>query len=181
MSRLLRRTLPPLLLAGFLVPTAPAAGATCAGATAAPSSLSASTAKRVTLCLLNRERYRHGLRPLHSNPRLERAARGHSHDMVASNLFSHASSDGGGLVGRVRRAGYLSGAHGWTVGENIGWGQSSLASPATMVRMWMHSSGHRANILKGSYRDIGIGIIDGTPVRGGGQGTTYTTDFGSRG
>ncbi len=178
---LLRRALPVVCLAGLLAPAAPASAAPCAGATAMPSSVSTSSAKRVTLCLLNQERARRGLRALRENSRLERAARRHSGDMVASNLFSHASSNGGGLTGRVRSAGYLSGARAWLVGENIGWGQSSLASPASMVRMWMHSPGHRANILRGAFRDIGIGIVYGTPVKGGAQGATYTTDFGRRG
>ena len=44
----------------------------------------------------------------------------------------------------------------------------------------MNSPGHRANILSGSFRAIGIGIAAGTPY-GGGGGATYTTDFGRRG
>ena len=178
---LLRRALPLVCLAGLLVPAAPASAAACAGATAVPSSVSASSAKRVTLCLLNQERAGRGLRPLRENSRLERAARRHSDDMVASNLFSHSSSNGGRLAGRVRSAGYLSGARSWVVGENIGWAQSSLASPASMVRMWMNSPGHRANILRGAFRDIGIGIVYGTPVGEDAEGATYTTDFGRRG
>ncbi|MEA2391126.1 MAG: hypothetical protein QOK31_1235, partial [Solirubrobacteraceae bacterium] len=38
--------------------------------------------------------------------------------------------------------------------------------------------GHRANILRGSFREIGIGIALGTPA--GGSGATYTTDFGAK-
>ncbi len=178
---LLRRLLPLLCLAGLLVPAAPAGASACAGATAVPSSVNTDAAAHVTLCLLNRERARYGLRSLRDNSRLERAARNHSDDMVASNLFSHSSSNGSQPAGRIRSSGYLSGAHAWTVGENIGWGQSSFASPASMVRMWMHSPGHRANILRGAFRDIGIGVAYGTPVRGGSQGATYTTDFGRRG
>ena len=47
----------------------------------------------------------------------------------------------------------------------------------------MHSPGHRANILNGGFRDIGIGIATGAPVhlRGAANGATYTTDFGFRG
>jgi len=179
---LLRRTLPLLCATGLLLPAAPAAaGSACAGATAIPSSVSPQATTHVTLCLLNRERARHGLRALRENSRLERAAQHHSKDMVASNLFSHSSSNGGDPAGRIRGAGYLSGAHSWTVGENIGWGQASLASPASMMRAWMHSPGHRANILRGAFRDIGIGVAYGTPVRGGAAGATYTTDFGRRG
>jgi uncharacterized protein YkwD len=45
-----------------------------------------------------------------------------------------------------------------------------------MVRGWMNSAGHRANILAPSFRLIGIGIAKGTPS--GSAGATYATDFG---
>ena len=38
------------------------------------------------------------------------------------------------------------------VGENIGLGQRSAEE---IVTAWMNSSGHRANILNGSYHKIG--------------------------
>ena len=45
-----------------------------------------------------------------------------------------------------------------------------------MVRAWMNSAGHRANILSRSFKQIGIGIANGAP--NGGSGATYATDFG---
>jgi uncharacterized protein YkwD len=44
----------------------------------------------------------------------------------------------------------------------------------------MHSPGHRANILSSRFREIGIGISRGAPVRGMGNAATYATDFGAR-
>ena len=46
----------------------------------------------------------------------------------------------------------------------------------------MKSPGHRANILQRSFREIGIGIETGLPVRlsAAQSGATYTTDFGYR-
>jgi len=44
----------------------------------------------------------------------------------------------------------------------------------------MHSSGHRANILKSSYRELGIGIRAGVPTDAT-VGATFTTDFGVKG
>jgi uncharacterized protein YkwD len=44
----------------------------------------------------------------------------------------------------------------------------------------MKSPGHRSNILKRSYRQMGIGIALGIPVAGGGKGATITVDFGAR-
>jgi uncharacterized protein YkwD len=76
----------------------------------------------------------------------------------------------------VRAASYLNPRVYWTVGENIGWGTAQLSTPQAMVRAWMHSPGHRANILNPSFRDLGVGIVLGDPQ--GGDGVTYTTDFG---
>jgi uncharacterized protein YkwD len=71
----------------------------------------------------------------------------------------------------------------WWLGENIGWGSGSAADPYALVRMWMKSPPHRANILSSHFREIGIGIAVGIPVRGAHAsaqgGATYTTDFGS--
>jgi uncharacterized protein YkwD len=179
---LLRRALPLLCLAGLLVPAAPAsARSACTGATAMPDSANVNVVKSVTLCLLNRERAQHGLRPLHENRQLERAAHRHSGDMVAHKVFSHSSSNGGAFDGRIRGAGYLRRASSWMVGENIAFGSGPLASARAIVNEWMHSPGHRANILNGAFHDIGVGIVYGTPAHGGGQGATYTTDFGRRG
>jgi uncharacterized protein YkwD len=147
-----------------------AAQADCgAAASARPASVSTASAVQATLCLLNEQRVKHHLRPLRENTALERAARGHSHAMVNHHYFDH-----GDFVGRIHRAGY----HGYTLGENIAWGSLQWSTPKSIVEMWMHSPGHRANILRAKFRDIGIGIADGAPESGVGGAATYTTDFG---
>jgi len=133
-------------------------------------------ARDATLCLLNRVRARYGLPPLRLNPKLSRAARRHSRDMVRHRYFSHSSRNGRSPFDRMRATHYVPRNASWWLGENIGWGSGSLAEPAAMVRAWMHSPPHRANILSRHFRDIGIGIAVGAPVGGG--GATYTTDFG---
>jgi uncharacterized protein YkwD len=136
-------------------------------------------ARHALLCVLNSVRRSRGLRPLRSNRRLLRAAVGHSRSMVRAAFFSHVAPGGLGLVQRVRRTGYLSRAHRWLVGENIGFGRGSAASPAGMVRSWMGSTAHRANILAGQFSEIGLGVTSGIPGRPS-TGATYTTDFGMR-
>ena len=42
-------------------------------------------------------------------------------------------------------------------------------TPRSVVRAWMHSSGHRANILTRTFRHIGVGVIRA------GNGTIYWT------
>jgi uncharacterized protein YkwD len=133
-------------------------------------------ARDATLCLLNRVRARHGLAPLRLNAKLSHAARRHSRDMVRHRYFAHDSRNGRSPFDRMRATHYVPRNASWSLGENIGWGSGPLADPIVMVRAWMHSPPHRANILSGRFRDIGIGIVPGAPVGGG--GATYTTDFG---
>ena len=135
-------------------------------------------ARNATLCLLNRVRARHGLPPLRMNHKLSRAARKHSRDMVRRRYFAHDSLDGRSPFQRMRATRYVPRGASWVLGENLGWGSGSLSEPKSLVRAWMHSPGHRRNILDGRFRDIGIGIVRGAPVGGYPGGATYTTDFG---
>jgi uncharacterized protein YkwD len=139
-------------------------------------------AQDATLCLLNRIRVRYGLAPLRLNRRLSHAARGHSREMVRRRYFSHDSPGGAPAFARMLHTHYVPRNAGWMFGENIAWGGGSLAQPAAIVRAWMHSPPHRENILNRRFRDIGIGIAAGVPVRGRFahlRGATYTTDFGN--
>jgi uncharacterized protein YkwD len=136
---------------------------------------------RATLCELNRTRAHHGLHRLRFNKRLSRAARRHARDMARRNYFSHDTLGGGSFLDRIRRTGYLRGAHSWIVGENLAWGSRGYSRPQVIMRMWMNSPGHRANILNGSFREIGIGVAYDAPVRHGGRPAgTYATDFGAK-
>jgi uncharacterized protein YkwD len=168
------------LLAGLalLVPSASAAG--CRGAGKAPGQLSAPKIQRATLCLINAQRHRHGLGSLHSNPKLRRAASHHSKDMVRRDYFSHFSPGGGSIQSRIGGSGYLRGARSFLFGEVIGGGTSQGGSPKGVVRAWMHSGPHRAAILNGAFRDLGIGVARGFPGTGS-HGATFTVDFGRRG
>ena len=48
-----------------------------------------------------------------------------------------------------------------------------------MMRAWMASAPHRANILTRGFREVGLGGVPGTPGRAR-AGGTYTTVFGVR-
>jgi uncharacterized protein YkwD len=163
------------------VGVAPAgAGPSCPSASAVPSQVDREPLVEATLCLLNDERERHDLAPLRVNERLSEAAQHHARDMARRNYFSHDSRSGASFVDRIRRTGYLDGAHSWMAAENIAWGTGRLASPKAIVRNWMDSPGHRANILSGALREIGIGVAEDPPIAGAGPGGTYATDFGKR-
>jgi uncharacterized protein YkwD len=163
--------------------TTPAQAGGCSGAAAVPSRANAARVAHATLCLLNAQRAAHGLPKLHMNRRLHRAAAGFAHAMASRNFFSHVSPSGSTPLSRIRSVRYLDGARSWAIGENIAWGMGATASPRGTVTEWMHSPGHRANILNGAFRQVGIGIAPGAPVRvsAASRAATYATDFGSRG
>jgi len=172
-SRRLRRLALPAIAACGLA-TAAATPASAASPCATDSSMRAST-----LCLINVERSARDLRPLRLDRRLSTAARRHSRDMVAHRYFAHDSRSGARFSARIARTGWMRGRGGWSVGENLAWGSGTRSTPASIVKAWMASPRHRANILQGRFQVIGIGIGRGVPVSSGGVGATYTTDFGS--
>jgi uncharacterized protein YkwD len=146
--------------------------------------VSEATMTRSTVCLLNKQRARRGLRKLRLDARLTKAARQHTIDMVKRNYFSHNSRSGADVVDRLRDTGYMRGARSWTVGENLAWGSGTRSTPREIVAAWMKSPGHRSNILQRRFREIGIGVVFATPRRSGSSAgraaATYTTTFGAR-
>ena len=154
--------------------------AACSGTELEPSAANMRDVRAATLCLLNAERAARKMRALRSNSLLARAALAHASDMVRNTYFAHDSRDGTSFSKRIERAGYMRKAAGWTVGENLAWGEGTFARPADIVQGWMASPGHRANILNRQYREIGIAVTLGVPVSRGGNGATYGTEFGTR-
>ncbi|WP_037858026.1 sigma-70 family RNA polymerase sigma factor [Streptomyces sp. NRRL S-340] len=119
------------------------------------------------VALVNKERANAGCGPLTEDPRLDAAAQGLSDDMAARDFFDHTDPDGKDPGRRITAAGYR-----WsTYGENIARGQQT---PASVMDSWMHSPGHRANILNCSFKNIGVG------VRKGSGGPWWTQDFGAK-
>jgi uncharacterized YkwD family protein/spore coat assembly protein SafA len=100
--------------------------------------------------LVNEIRVKNGLRELTYDWQLSRVARIKSQDMRDNRYFSHTSPTYGSPFDMMKSFGisYRS------AGENIAKGQSS---PEAVVRAWMNSPGHRANILSKSFTHIGVG------------------------
>jgi uncharacterized protein YkwD len=169
-----------LAAVGVLAAVPAPASAGCKHKYEHPSQLSQANVKQTTLCLLNRQRHLHGRRALKANRRLARAARRHARDMVERNYFSHTTPTGIDFVDRIMRQDYVNPGQGWTLGENLAWGSYQLATPKSIVRSWMNSPGHRANILNPRFREIGIGVEVGAPEAGTSHAATYATSFGAR-
>jgi uncharacterized protein YkwD len=152
----------------------------CANTELVPDAANVATVRAAVLCLHNRERSARGLAPLKEHAKLREAAEQHSVNMVARSFFSHDSPGGLDMAGRILGTGYARN-QGWSLGENIAWGTGDLATAAEIHRAWMRSPGHKSNILRRQFREIGIGIAIGAPVDSGGlDGATYTADFGVR-
>lgn len=153
----------------------------CPGEELAPEAGNLEAIREATVCLVNKQRTQRGERALIVNAKLQRAAQGHSENMVLDNYFSHYGPDGATPSQRMRTAGYIySSRIGYEIGENIAWGTLYLATPKSIVQAWMESPGHRENILNSHYRETAIGVVAQVPATysEGEAGAIYTQDFG---
>ncbi|MEA2310326.1 MAG: hypothetical protein QOE28_294, partial [Solirubrobacteraceae bacterium] len=142
-------------------PVARVAQQDCPDADLEPTGGNEPQIRAAILCLHNQIRAQRGLPLLHENVKLRRAAIGQSNDMVTRRFFDHTTPDGVTMVDRITRARYVNPRVGWSLGENLAWGTGDLGTPRGVMNAWMNSPGHRANILKRSYREVGIGIATG--------------------
>jgi uncharacterized protein YkwD len=126
------------------------------------------------LCLVNHARQGRGLEPLAASAPLDRAAGRKSADILGCDEFSHEAC-GHEFTYWMERFGYLRGCAG--AGENIAWGTGELGSVHSIFSAWMHSAGHRENIL-GDFEDIGIGLRVGS-LEGNADAHVWTQDFGN--
>ena len=146
-------------------------GALAAGACSARSNWGVATPgfERQVLTLVNQHRRAMGLRSLRRSPSLARAARWKSKHMARYGYFEHADPSGRSPFQRMADCGFKSRR---ALGENIAAGQRS---PLSVVRAWLNSPGHRANIETAAFRFTGIGAVH----RGGSvYGWYWTQDFG---
>jgi len=132
---------------------------------------------------INAVRHSHGLKPLKLSLELSAAASFHSREMALGGFFAHESRDGSAFDKRVARFYPRKKAYGsWAVGENLVYASPDL-SAAQAVNLWMHSSGHRENLLSPVWREIGLGAVHALAAPrtfGGLDVTLVTADFGAR-
>lgn len=120
--------------------------------------------------------------PLAPHQALTEAAGLHSEDMLRRNYFGHNTPEGITPSDRALAAGYPVGA-----GENIAWaGQSNLDRRQEVYdrhRGLFESVGHRLNMMRESFREIGAGVRYGSFTQGLTQlpSIMVGTLFGNRG
>lgn len=120
------------------------------------------TLRQASLELVNSDRAAHGLPPLRLSDTLNRAAQVHAKDMLAKGYFSHVSPSGGTPTGRFLAAG---GNREQVLRENIahckGCRQpADTKGVADLETGWMHSPGHRENILAKGITFYGFGLAE---------------------
>jgi uncharacterized protein YkwD len=128
-------------------------------------------------CWIDAERARRGLAPLRRDRRLAKAAVRHSTRMERANVFSH--SIGGGIFPRIKASGYLRGAKSFAVAETMAWILPGAGAKAA-TDQWLASAYHRSVLLSANFRDVGVGVVKGSPLRRREGGYTVTADFGRR-
>ncbi len=108
--------------------------------------------------LVNAERAKNGLKPLTMNAQVNKTATLKSQDMAKLGYFDHNSPTYGSPFDMMKKYGISY----RTAGENIAMGQTT---PEQVMKGWMNSPGHRANILKASFTQIGVGVAKNSSGR----------------
>ncbi|WP_333683387.1 CAP domain-containing protein [Pontibaca methylaminivorans] len=102
---------------------------------------------------INTLRLQAGLVQLRPSAALARAAQDHACDLAAQGRISHVGSNGSRLADRLAGTGQRFGS----ARENVAQGPPGH----DVVASWMGSRGHRANLLSGDLREIGLGAALG--------------------
>jgi uncharacterized protein YkwD len=151
------RSLLAVALVGAALSLLPAGGAAAAtrscGGDDVPTATTLVKARNATLCLVNRARTSHGLRPLRLDLNLHAATHAHARAMTTRLFFAREAPT-----------------------QAIGWNVDYLAAPKYVVRRLLASRVERAKLLGRAYRTVGIGISPSTPVSPDRRGATYVID-----
>ena len=112
------------------------------------------TTTEAIINLTNVERVKGGLRPLVHDSRLDASAMLKAQDMVALHYWSHDSPTGVKAWHWFRMVNYVY----KNAGENLA---ENYRTNEEVITGWMNSSGHRYNVLKPVYEDIGVAVLCG--------------------
>lgn len=105
--------------------------------------------------LTNTERQNNGLPSLKYNDQLANAATAKAQNMFAHNYWAHYGPDGTSPWDFILGSGYRY----QYAGENLA---KDFMNSDEVMRAWMDSPTHRANIVKKEYQEIGFGIMNGS-------------------
>ncbi|MDP2815761.1 MAG: CAP domain-containing protein, partial [Rectinemataceae bacterium] len=117
--------------------------------------------------LTNKERSEKDIPVLQRNSLLDQAAQMKAQDMAANGYYAHVSPDGLTPMHWVGKAGYKY----LIIGENL---VVNRTDAEQVVDAFMGSPGHRANILRTDFTEIGIGVANGVYK---GKDATFTVQI----
>ena len=139
--------------------------------------LDATAAQVAMQCLTNYARAQEGLAPLQLNTTLNTAGQAKLKSNISCAEFSHTPC---GQPFDTVFSSYVQGATSYQIGENIAWGTGSYGTPRQAMNGWVHSAGHRENILTAAYAELGIGYLPGQTFQGYDGATLWSQEFGLR-
>ncbi len=103
----------------------------------------------------NNERIKAGLETLQYNSTLSQSAQKKAEDMFKNDYWAHNSPQGKTPWAFFDDAGYKYSV----AGENLA---KDFYDTDSLVKAWMNSPTHKANIIHSKYQEIGIAVVNGT-------------------
>lgn len=123
---------------------------------------------------INRVRRSHHLPTVKLTAPLAKVAKRHSKLMLSHNALSHSSFDGQSFSTRLAAGG----KHRKQYGETLAWApDGSHVTARVLLKLWMNSAPHRAVLMNGKLRRVGVGRVRG--AMGSQAGSAITADFSS--
>lgn len=120
----------------------------------------------------NRARTSNNQANLLINDQLMAAAQAKADDMVSRNYWSHVTPDNQTPWIFIDRAGYSY----QKAGENLAYGFSESDD---IVKGWLNSPTHKANLLDSNYQEVGFGIATSENYQGKGPETVIVALYGT--
>lgn len=141
-----KRMLPVLLALVVLASVSPDLHATAPTVVATPN-----VAEQLLLVQANQDRVAHGLQPLERDPLLSQAAAFHAIQMARHGDISHGFPGEPELSERGANAGVRFSL----ITENV----AEAGDAGVIHGLWMHSAGHRANLLDPEVNVVGVAVV----------------------
>lgn len=130
--------------------------------------------RKAIVCLVNVARRQAGRPLLATPPKLQKAAAIKGRGVVACGQLTHTPC-GSEPTAALQEAGYR---YAW-FGENLWLGTWASFSPRQVVESWLHSPGHRANILRPPFRHFGVARVRAERVFGEANTAIWVATFAS--
>jgi hypothetical protein len=118
----------------------------------------------------NTDRSANKVSSLSLNSTLDGVATQKADEMVSENFWSHISPSGQTPVDLLAASGYNFSE----AGENLAYGFSNAP---TVIQAWMNSPDHRANMLNGSYSQVGFGVAESKNYLGRGPAVVVVAEY----